>query len=575
MVVAAKRGWKRTCHRHPVDFQMVVLEGRMQFRTHESVKPFVLRRGDDAFIPKYQPHEERVYGGKNLYTLVTISPNIDPANLTEYLHPDECNSTKSPALLIPDIVHDKQGPVNNMLPDTWSATILMHPFSEEQGFGPENEFPFFQLSYGQISYDNLLGEMLVYVKGCLHGEWWFKVLRNGTNYMSRNITSGNWNVTDLGWSFPGKNWTESCNTYLGHSYLNWMDSDADFDWWKKNYRNTSTWSWFDRKNGGFPFRLMFSAPPSSNFKGEKDNLAFFQMYAFSYLVNPVSESVDVSQIHKVRADETGFTCGNPNQYPIFNWTNHFAVSAFMIPVDFPHNPYPTEVFYRWKDDGTENYSGNPFDRSQSTIFYNNYNSFEKISLLRADIFGHWNGSVESNSGESSQSPGQPIKGAGFLTKTSLENWQTTCDTMLADDMPIAQQPPWWPSLGLAQIMGVIKKPAKSVQNDSWVSSFTGSDRTVAIIRVTFPPHLPNYPTSTSLWTWYDYTDFILATAAGNQNNHSSPARPIVFMQSAPKFALGTNLALADFFSFHMLPESVHSRTPLDLKNLRKFCDFDL
>ena len=62
MVVAAKRGWKRTCHRHPVDFQMVVLEGRMQFRTHESVKPFVLRRGDDAFIPKYQPHEERVYG---------------------------------------------------------------------------------------------------------------------------------------------------------------------------------------------------------------------------------------------------------------------------------------------------------------------------------------------------------------------------------------------------------------------------------------------------------------------------------------------------------------------------------
>ena len=130
MVVGAKRGWKRSCHRHPADFHMVVLEGKMQFKTHESVKPMVLRRGDDAFIPKYQPHKEHVFGRKTLYTLLTISPNVNPRNLTEFIHADECDSRKSPPLFTPDIVRDEQGPVDNVLPDAWSATILMHPFSE-------------------------------------------------------------------------------------------------------------------------------------------------------------------------------------------------------------------------------------------------------------------------------------------------------------------------------------------------------------------------------------------------------------------------------------------------------------
>ena len=508
-----------------------------------------------------------MYGKQILFSLVTISPNIDPKNLTEYLHLDECDWQKSPPLNIPEINTDDK-PVENNLPERWSATILVHPFSEPQEVGPESDYPFFQLSYGRISYDSVLGEMLVYVTGCTEGgEWWFKITReNSKNYISRNASVASedvkWREVDLGWSFPSRNWTEPGDKYVGHSPLNWMNGDVDVDWWKKNYRNTSTWSWYDRKNGGFPFRLMFSAPPPSNFKGERDNLAFFQMYAFSYLVNPQPESVELSQLHKISPEsssvmqqETGFTCGNLDQYPVFNWTNHFAVSAFMIPVDFPHNPYPTKVYYRWTGDGSDMYTGNPFDRSQSTVFYNNYNSFEHLSLIRADLFGHWG----NTSAPTSQ---QQIKGAGFLTKTSMEDWQTTCETMLADEMPIAQQPPWWPSLGSAQIIGTIKRPHNA--SDSWVSPLTGSNRTVAVIRVTFPPHLPNYPTSTSLWTWYDYTEFV--------GEDKGPARPIAFMQSAPNFNLGTSLALADFFSFRSLPDTINYRTPFELNTLRNYCD---
>ncbi|XP_066929808.1 uncharacterized protein [Clytia hemisphaerica] len=547
VMMAMKAGWKRACHRHPVHLKLEVLEGEMYFKSHEMKNTIHMKPGDEMVIPKWQPHYEGVQGRRTVFVIITLSPNCPPDKIVEMLNADECDSEKNPPLTFPPI-HEMDQPVDNQLPDTWSATIVLHPFSEEQGTGPERDFPFFQLSHGQMTYDYQKGEMLIYVKGCLYGEWWFNVTTHAT-FVARN-SSMQWKKIDLGWTLPGKNWIDPEDKYIGHSQLNWMNDEVDVDWWKKNYKNTSTWTWFDRNNDGFPFRIMFSAPPRSNLKGEPDNLAFFQMYSFSFIVNAKPEPIHHSRLHIMDIGKIGLTCGNPDNFQVFNWTNHFSVSAHMIPVDYPHNPYPTKVYYRWNDD--EEYTGAPFDRSQSTIFYHDYNRFERMEGIRADLFGHWNSTTK------------PRPGVGFLLKTAIDSRQTECSQMFAGEMPIAQQPPWWPQLGQANIQAIIRRPENA--SDEWRSPLTGSDRTVAIIRVTFPSHLPNFPNSTSLWTWYDYTDFIQAKAA---------ARPIVFMQSAPKFELGTSLALADFFDFHVLPDTVHSRTPLDLENLNTFCNITL
>ena len=66
------------------------------------------------------------------------------------------------------------------------------------------------------------------------------------------------------------------------------------------------------------------------------------------------------------------------------------------------------------------------------------------------------------------------------------------------------------------------------------------------LQVLFPPHPPQYNTSTNLWTWYDYADFI---------EKKGDARPILFMQSASTIGVGTSLALADYFDYHVLADN--------------------
>ncbi|XP_066917720.1 uncharacterized protein [Clytia hemisphaerica] len=544
-MVALRGSRGHRCQRHPVSFQYTVLKGRFMLKTHDIVKPIFSYPGDQVFIPKWQPHIEAGATEGVTYLINVITPNVDPDTLTEYLSAGECSHKAIPPLHIPKIVTDEE-PVRKPLPESWTAFALLHPFAEAQGDGAEKDFPFSKIGHAKISYDVHRALMNVLLINCEKQSWWFQISGNSNlTRMSRNGTD--WTDVDLGWSLPSRDWIGPQEEYVGHSPMNWMSNEVDVDWWKKNNKNTSTWKWFDRKNNGLPFRLLFSAPPPSNVKGDPENLALFQMFSLSYIATFEDHFTEIEDLHLNGIPITGFKCGNLHDWPMFDWTHHFSMSALKIPVEYSHNPYPAKVYYHWKNDA--NYTGNPFDRSKSTIFYNDYNQADRLETIRSDVFGHWDG-IEKRDG------------VAYLTKTSIDSWKTSCEKMLDGDQPMSQHPPWWPQLGQAKIMGIIEFPTNDTAS-TWVSPLTGSNRKVAIVHLTFSPHLPNFPNSTSLWTWYDYEDFL---QGGN-------ARPVFFMHSLPQANMEMSLSHADFFDFNVMSSDLHSRTQLDYENLQQHCNF--
>ncbi|XP_066919582.1 uncharacterized protein [Clytia hemisphaerica] len=544
VMMAAKPGWKKRCHHHPVSMYLLLLEGSFYFKFHSSKQDKVLKPGDHSLIPKWQPHAEGNNGSSIVYGILTITPVHNRFNLTEYLDESECETSAFPAVTEPKL-NVSEKPLGKLLPKQWTAQIILQPFSKVQNDTKQPENPFFQLSKGTASYDSDKELFMVYVKGCSYGQWWYKIEGEKT-FVSDDGKS--WQQKEMGWKLPSRNWTDPGSTYIGSSPMNWMSKDIYVEWWKKKYQIASNWVWLNRKNGGAPYRLMFSVPPPKTDQGDPENLAFFQMYSFTYLFNFEEGFTDLSSSFKPVVDDTGFVCGNPYNYELFNWTNHFSATALMTPVDFHHNPFPTIVNYHW--DEAETYTGRIFDRSQTTTFFNNYNWYDNAGTVRCNLFGRW--------------PKDQLFSKGYLLNTSESTWVTSCSEISVDGVDIGQQPPWWPMLGDGQIMGVIKKPDDAAKD--WVSPITGTNRTVAIIRELFPPSLPLYPDSTNLWTWYDYTDFAPKTG---------PARPIVFMQSASSIGVGTSLALADYFDFVQLDNKVRARTNYQLDLLEKYCGFEI
>jgi hypothetical protein len=407
------------------------------------------------------------------------------------------------------------------MPSLWTGTVLLHPFSPPLSSDPRPDNPFFQLCVASIVYSQRQ-YFSAQVSGCSYGNWWYLITATGTQLSTD--AGKTWKPINIGWSLP-TNWygAQAPNAACaGASPLNWMGAQM-VDWWKipvplKNLPPAATWMWFD-SNTGAPVRMMFGEGPPSPTMGDPTQLAFFQMWSFTYF--PLFQSYD--RVSEATAKPTtftspsfpGFAVGNPNGYRNFVWNSNFGMTVFMTPVNERFNPLPTRVLYLWKPD--QQYSIYS-DRAQNTLMMYNYNQPNPDNIFSQEAL------LAGRAPEAVIPP--PNSHTGFLIDF-LNNGTSSCKS--GSQFPIPQQPPDWIS-----IPEVKAKIWATLTNNPVVAP----NNTVTIFSALFPPALPKYPEATYLWTWY-----------APQNPTGTQSRPITFMQSQSGVNIGTSLALADYFYY--------------------------
>jgi hypothetical protein len=403
------------------------------------------------------------------------------------------------------------------MPASWTATVLLHPFSPPLSSDPTPDNPFFQLCVANIvCYPGQY--FSAQVAGCSYGSWWYVITPDGTEL---STDGGNtWNAVDLGWSVP-TNWygvqgaSASC---AGSSPLNWMNAQS-VDWWKipvplKNSPPAATWMWFDSATAA-PVRMMFGYGPPSPTMGDPTQLALFQMWSFSYF--PVFQAYAGSEAPakpNVFTAPTfpGFAIGNPNGYQNFVWNSNFGMTAFMTPVNEQYNPLPTRVLYVWKPDQKyEVYS----DRAQNTLMKFTYNQPNPDNMVAQEALLTGPAPVGVNP--------PPNSDTGFL----INFYPDSSSCIGGSQFPFPQEPPYWISIPAVE---------GTIQATITMNPVVAPDTIVTIFSVLFPPAPPNYPEATYLWTWY---------APEDPSGVSS--RPVTFMQSQSGVGVGTSLALADYY----------------------------
>lgn len=397
------------------------------------------------------------------------------------------------------------------MPSSWTATVLLHPFSPPQSNDPNPVTPFFELCVANLEY--LQGSSFsAQITGCTSGKsWWYTISTTDTQLSTDGGTT--WQIVDMGWSLPN-NWfgTEQSNAAsAGSSPLNWMNAQT-VDWWRAPVPNTqppaATWMWFDSASGA-PVRMMFGTGPVTPGKGDPAQLAILQMYSFTYF--PVFTPGGTQPAPGTPTFD-GFQIGNPEGFQNFVWSENFGMTAFMTPVNENFNPLPTRVLYRWAPDADYSvYS----DRAQSTVMARTYNPGD-VTAQQALLTGPAPASMPSP---------PPNSDTSFIITYYKSALMPTCEgPKQGFDFP--QEAPDWISIPAVQatIQATISNNAVLCPN-----------QTVTVFSVLFPPST-NYPDSTYLWVWY---------APQEQTGQNS--RPVTFMQSQSGVNLGTSLALADYF----------------------------
>jgi hypothetical protein len=404
------------------------------------------------------------------------------------------------------------------MPEAWTATVLLHPFSPPLSTDPRPDNPFFQLCVANI--ECLKGVYFsAQIAGCSYGSWWYLITTQGT----RLSTDGGvtWRPVNMGWSLPADWYGKqgSSAACAGASPLNWM-SGQRVDWWKipvpvPNSPPAATWFWFDSTTEA-PVRMMFGYGPPSPTMGDPTQLAFFQMWSFTYF--PVFQAYTAGSKEAtppqtfVAPTFPGFACGNPRGYQNFVWNTNFGMTVFMTPVNENYNPLPTRVLYVWKDDRDYRvYS----DRAQDTLMLFSYNPGNVVAQE----------ALLTGPAPTGKLP-PPNSAKGFLI-TYNSSGPSSC--LSGSQFPFPQEPPWWVS-----IPGVEGTIQATITNNPAVAPNT----IVTVFSVLFPPAPPNYPEATYLWTWY-----------APQNSTGTESRPITFMQSQSGVNVGTSLALADYFYY--------------------------
>jgi len=402
---------------------------------------------------------------------------------------------------------------------SWRAVALLHPFSPPPS-ATRPDTPFFQLCVATIEFQ--AGRWLsIQVQGQDHGTWWYLVTPGETRLSTDQ--GAHWQVVDMGWSLPS-NWFGARSEQAicaGSSPLNWMRGPT-VDWWKvpvpvPKSPPAATWMWF-ASNSGAPVRMMFGYGPPKPDMGDPDQLAFFQMYSFTYL--PVFEVLAPSAEPPRWSPRPipGFTFGNPGHFQNFTWNGNFGMTAFMTPVNENYDPLPTRILYVWKpDDRYAVFS----DRAQHTNMlydYNGGNISKQVALLT----------------------GRPPEGTppprdsdeGFLINYYRGDGRgpsVNCSCIGGDKFPFPQEPPDWVS---------VPAVGGRIQATITDNPVLCPGQTVTVFSVLFPPAPPNYPEATYLWTWYSPL-----------NPTGTRSRPVTFMQSQSGVGVGTSLALADYYYY--------------------------
>jgi len=421
------------------------------------------------------------------------------------------------------------GPPPSM-PQAWTATALLHPFSPPQSNDPNPSTPFFELCVASLDY--IQGYYFsAQISGCVSGNTWWYIITSDSTWLSYN--SGDWSQVEMGWSMPA-NWFggEASNAVCsGSSPLNWMGAQT-VDWWRVPVPNTNppaaTWMWFDSITGA-PVRMMFGQGPASGPNmGDPTQLAILQMYSFSYF--PLfTESVLAAKprtLDELKASPfaglsfDGFAADNPNGYQNFVWNGNFGMTVFMTPVNENFNPLPTRVLYVWKpDDEYSVYS----DRAQNTLMDYNYNP-GNMTAQEALLTGPAPSGVTP----------PPNSDTSFIINFDGDQVTSCAGPNQGFDFP--QEPPDWVSI--PEVEGTIQA---TITNNPVLCP----DTIVTVFSVLFPPSPPNYPDSTYLWTWY-----------APQNEDGTESRPITFMQSQSGVNVGTSLALADYFYYQNFSQPI-------------------
>ncbi len=89
-----------------------------------------------------------------------------------------------------------------ILPVTWMATAILHPFSPPPENDPKPDTPFFQLCTADIVYGE--GAYLsAQITGCSYGQWWYLILPDQTVLSTDGGNS--WITVDMGWTLPTTN----------------------------------------------------------------------------------------------------------------------------------------------------------------------------------------------------------------------------------------------------------------------------------------------------------------------------------------------------------------------------------
>jgi len=558
-IVAAPGHWKKSCHMHPSSASLQVLEGEFSFKSSANKAIENFKAGGQVFVQKFNPHAESNPNKEISVYLINWSPVPNRTELTIPLDESLCSSKEFPDPQVPPLKNLTR--LDTTLPDEWSAVAFLHPYSQVQccyDYTDEQlSNPFFPFAY-DITKAALKGthsRIEMYLKTCNNStELWLEQNESGTFF--KNCSSCDLNPLNLNWTMPESDWLKDKKDlkYEGSAPLNWMNPDKIMDWYKATDESKSAnsiWYWYERneaKNKSTPFRLMYSVPPTTSVLGSSMKLPLFQMFSFSYIA--FDEQYDSEPLNKVKLnsklEKYGFQCQNDDNWPLFEWPDRITFSSMDIPVDAGSNPVPTKVTYQWKNDLSA--QSIPSDRIQITrLNFNSYNNdnynpnyYQEAVMLGPNCV-----------------QGEPLTGRAFIVSDRRTDWTSRCHPL-----DLGQQSPNWPQKGQGKIHAVIKKPANSGQN--WISPFTGSNNSVALISVLFPPTnttvFPQYPDSTFLWTWYDYSLY-----EDKFSDKFSKARPITFMQSAPGIGVGTNLALADYFDYY----EVHQPFPnINYTNLK-------
>jgi hypothetical protein len=249
--------------------------------------------------------------------------------------------------------------------------------------------------------------------------------------------------------------------------------------------------------------------------GNPDQLAFFQMFSFTYFTNYTFDDISIPESW-LGIPIAGFSFGNSQNYDTFMWNENFGMTAFMTPANESFNPLPTEILYVWKDDAFYQLLT---DRAQRTDLGYVYNQPTDQIDEQVYMYGPSGPNV----------PAPPNSNTSYAVDNFTDKPQQ-CGQIKVQGISLGQEPPNWAtsSVGGGVIQACINDNAELCPGNN-----------IMVLSVIFPPSL-QYPQGRYLWVWYSpFPD-------GSNGLHS---RPVTFMESASQIGVGTSLALADYSDY--------------------------